>query len=190
MQNCQKIKLYGSLTTKELKKKHSSRLVGGWKQEDKVERMQQGSSWWEGAGKAATGRPSYSPFMCGWAKRNNWGTTQTTQPRVPAWGNKAWKPLAVKTCGVCGGGNIPSLTRKYFGETHRILECTQAHPPGNQHLKGHNLLVGSERSDWKWVRAKQAALFALWPLPHRQHHNAEKWVALPWLIPKALPLTM
>ena len=28
-QNCQKIKLYGSLTTKELKKKHSSRLVGG-----------------------------------------------------------------------------------------------------------------------------------------------------------------
>ena len=28
-QNCQKIKLHGSLTTKELKKKHSSRLVGG-----------------------------------------------------------------------------------------------------------------------------------------------------------------
>ena len=27
-QNCQKIKLYGSPTTKELKKKHSSRLVG------------------------------------------------------------------------------------------------------------------------------------------------------------------
>ena len=27
-QNCQKIKLYGILTTKELKKKHSSRLVG------------------------------------------------------------------------------------------------------------------------------------------------------------------
>ena len=28
-QNCQKIKLYGSLTTKKLKKKHSTRLVGG-----------------------------------------------------------------------------------------------------------------------------------------------------------------
>ena len=28
-QNCQKIKLYGSLTNKELKKKHSSRPVGG-----------------------------------------------------------------------------------------------------------------------------------------------------------------
>ena len=28
-QNCQKIEVYGSLTTKEFKKKHSSRLVGG-----------------------------------------------------------------------------------------------------------------------------------------------------------------
>ena len=28
-QNCQKIELYGSLITKELKKKHSFRLVGG-----------------------------------------------------------------------------------------------------------------------------------------------------------------
>ena len=27
--NCQKIELYGSPTTKEIKKKHSSRLVGG-----------------------------------------------------------------------------------------------------------------------------------------------------------------
>ena len=32
-QNCQKIKLYGSQTTKELKKKHSFRLVGGEVQE-------------------------------------------------------------------------------------------------------------------------------------------------------------
>ena len=28
-QNCQKIKLYGSLTTRELEKKHSSKPVGG-----------------------------------------------------------------------------------------------------------------------------------------------------------------
>ena len=30
-QNCQRIKLHGSLTTKELNKKHLSRLVGGVK---------------------------------------------------------------------------------------------------------------------------------------------------------------
>ena len=29
IQNFQKVKLYGSLTTKELKKKHSSRLIAG-----------------------------------------------------------------------------------------------------------------------------------------------------------------
>ena len=45
-QSCQKIKLYGSLTTKELKKKHSSRLVGrGEMGSQGREDMQQGGSW-------------------------------------------------------------------------------------------------------------------------------------------------
>ena len=48
-QNCQKIELYGSPTTKELKKKHSSRLVGGaemgsWGGED----AWQGGGWLTG----------------------------------------------------------------------------------------------------------------------------------------------
>ena len=37
-QNCQKIELYGSLTTKKLKK-HSFRLVGGVEMAARVERM-------------------------------------------------------------------------------------------------------------------------------------------------------
>ena len=46
-QNCQKIELYGNPTTKELKKKHSSRQAGGakmgrWGRED----AWQGGSWW------------------------------------------------------------------------------------------------------------------------------------------------
>ena len=50
-QNCQQIKLYRSLTTKELKKKHSSRPVGGvemgsWGGQD----SQQGSWWKTGVG--------------------------------------------------------------------------------------------------------------------------------------------
>ena len=39
-QNCQKIKLYGSLTTKELKKKRSSRLLGGAEMGSRVARQQ------------------------------------------------------------------------------------------------------------------------------------------------------
>ena len=38
-QNCQKIKLYGSLTTKELKKKHSSRPAEGVETGSQGERM-------------------------------------------------------------------------------------------------------------------------------------------------------
>ena len=56
-QNCHKIKLYGSLTTKELKKKHSSRLVGraemgSWGREDSRHgsgwRTGVGGGWWRG----------------------------------------------------------------------------------------------------------------------------------------------
>ena len=45
-QNCQEIKLYGSPATKELKKKHSSRLVGGVEMGSQSgEDMWQGASW-------------------------------------------------------------------------------------------------------------------------------------------------
>ena len=39
-QNCQKIELYASLTTRELKKKHSFRLVGGAEMGSQAERIQ------------------------------------------------------------------------------------------------------------------------------------------------------
>ena len=54
-QNCQKIKLYRSLTTKELKKKHSSRPVGGEETGNLgTENTEQGSSW-----------QTRDPFACG-----------------------------------------------------------------------------------------------------------------------------
>ena len=54
-QNCQKIELYGSPTTKELKKKHSSILVGG---------AEVGS--WAGRthGKVVAGRLDSPTFAC------------------------------------------------------------------------------------------------------------------------------
>ena len=56
-QSCQKVKLYRRLTTKKLKKKHSSRPVGRaemGKQDE--EDTWQGGGWRTTAGKAATGR--------------------------------------------------------------------------------------------------------------------------------------
>ena len=58
------------------------------------------------------------------------------QPRVPARGNKASKPLAVKPVGVEAAQETPSLTGEFVGETQRVLERTQTHPPGNQNQKG------------------------------------------------------
>ena len=87
-----------------------------------------------------------------------------------------------KPVGVPVVGEAPGLTEESAGESHRVLERTQTHPPGNQHLKGHNSLVGSKRSDWRVGESQageQAALFLLWLLPHIECHNAVKWVGHP-----------
>ena len=62
--------------------------------------------------------------------------------------------------GVVEVGETPSLTGLSVREAHRILESTQAHLHGNQHLKGHNLLVGSEVTKSR-VRGNRVALLPL-----------------------------
>ena len=76
-------------------------------------------------------------------------------------------------------GETPSLTGKFVGEAHRILEHTQTDPSGNQHLKGHNPLVGSEGSDVKQDEGRASLIVPSQTLPDRQHHNTAMWVALP-----------
>ena len=84
-----------------------------------------------------------------WTTTVRWGLVEQE--------TKDSKPLAVKPVGVAKVGETPSFTGEYAGEVHRILEHIQTHPLGNQHLKGHNPLVGSEGSDgkWGWSRASE-----------------------------------
>ena len=59
IQNCQKIKLYGSPTSKDLKKPHSSRRVGGaekWSQGEEVRRH----GVVQGGGSGGTGSPTFT----------------------------------------------------------------------------------------------------------------------------------
>ena len=93
-QNCQKIKLYGSPTTKELKKKHSSRPVRGAEMGNRSEDSRQGSGW--------CSRRSHICMQIN--REEQLGVRQTAQPRVPAWGNKASERLTDKTCGGCSSG--------------------------------------------------------------------------------------
>ena len=63
-QSCQKIKLYASLTTKELKKKHSSRLIGGAERSSWGKDSQQGIGWKTRVGEAVASGPGGSTFAC------------------------------------------------------------------------------------------------------------------------------
>ena len=81
-QNYQKIELYGSLTTKDLKKSHSSRWVGVPEMLRGVERWQNRWShihmWWIKIRRDTLEAKDPSP------RSDHTAPDQTTQPRVPA----------------------------------------------------------------------------------------------------------
>ena len=74
-------------------------------------------------------------------------------------------------------GETPSLTGEFTEETHRVLECTQTHPLGNQHQKGP-IILGSWGSDWKLAERGASSTVPSQNLPHVQRHKAATWVAL------------
>ena len=71
-------------------------------------------------------------------------------------------------------GETPSLTGEFIGETNRVLERTQTHPPGNQHQEGPIYLWVAGEVTENWQRAEQAALFPLRSLPNIQCYNTVK----------------
>ena len=87
-------------------------------------------------------------------------------------------------------GETHNLMGQFIGETHRVLERTQIHPPGNQHQKGPICLWVVEDVTESLLRAQPAALFPLGPLPHIQCHSAATWVAPPWLPASAPPTSL
>ena len=91
--------------------------------------------------------------------------------------------------GTAEAGETPSLTGEFVAETHRDLEHTQNYPAGSQHQKGLICLWVVEEVTESQRRAQQVVLFPFAPLLHIQSHNIAMCVALPWQIPKALPLT-
>ena len=144
-QNCQKIELNGSPAMKELKKK---------------------------------------PFIQ--TGRRNWledlavphlhvdkvgGTTgERDRPCNPEFQPREIKPQNLwlkKPVGVAAVGETPSLTGEFVGETHRVLECTQTHPPGNQHQKGPICLwVVGEVTKSSTKTQASSTVPSQTPLPH------------------------
>ena len=86
-------------------------------------------------------------------------------------------------------GENPSPTGEFVGKTHKVLECTQTHPPGNQNQKDPICFWAVAEVTESLQRAEQVVLFPLQPFPNIQHHNAAKMVALLRRISKAPHLT-
>ena len=51
-------------------------------------------------------------------------------------------------------GETASITGQFIGETNRVLERTQTHPPGNQHQKGPICLWVVVEVTVSWQRAE------------------------------------
>ena len=105
-QNCQKIELYGSLTTKELKKKHSSKLVG------RVETCSlSGKDIWKGGGSRS--RWSHICMRINWEEQLGRETDHTTQGSIMG-GKKPLKPWAVKPSRVEVEGELPASQESWL----------------------------------------------------------------------------
>ena len=184
-QNCQKIKLHGSLTTKELKKKYSFRQAGGADTGSWVERTHgnmaagQGNSWKSGQSHICM-QIKQEEQLGSKTDHTNQGSSMGKQNLKTTEQKNLWGFRCQENSQSQGG---------LFGETHRLLERTQNHWPRNQHQKGPICLWVLEEMTESQRRAEQGALFPLGPLPHIQHHNVTTWVAQPWWKPKAPPLT-
>ena len=76
-----------------------------------------------------------------------------------------------KPVGVEAAGETHSLPGEFAGETHRVLECMQKHPPGNQHQKGPICLWAPQEVTENWQRAKQVKWFSFRPLAKIQHSS-------------------
>ena len=183
--------MYGSPTTKELKKKHSSRPVGGTETGSRAERTYS---------KAAAGGPGQArrcivewvvPYSCA----DNSGGTNGEQyrpwnPGLQHWGNKALKPLTENTCGGWGSSGRNSQTHRTVCWRDPQVPRMYTNPLTQESApEGLDFLVGSGESDWKPAESWASGIVPSLTLPHIQCHNTVTWVARPWQIPKALPLT-
>ena len=77
-------------------------------------------------------------------------------------------------------GKTPSLTGEVAGETHRGLECAQAHPLRNQHQRGPiRLWVAEGVTEIPW-RVELAPLLPLGPSPTYSVTAQQPVLPRPW----------
>ena len=147
-QNCQKIELYRNLTTKKLKKKHSSRPVGGAETGSWVERTQgkaggpgQMRKWL--ADRVKQQLVDWGPHIC---MQINWVEQMGSETDLPTQGSSL-KPLTEKTYGGCGSGRNSQPHRRVCWRDRQGPRMYTNPPTQESAPEGPNFLVGSRGSD-------------------------------------------
>ena len=142
------------MTAKELKKKHSYRLVGGAEMGSRSrEDLQPGSSWgrqvsgwWTGRGSSCWSRQFHICMQINWEEQLGSETDCVTQGSSMG-EKKVSKPLAVKICGGCGSGRNSHLHKTVCWRDPQGPRMYTNPPTEESAPGGPNLLVDSRGSD-------------------------------------------
>ena len=187
-QNWQKIEPYGSPTTKELKKKHSSRPVGGEETASGAERTRvkvvAGGPGWVRQWLADQARQWLTDWAVSHSCAGKPGGTTREWDRLcnPGFQFGEIKPQNLwlkKTCGGWGSRrNSKSHRRVYWRDPHDPRMYT--YPPTQELAPEEpNLLVGSWRSDWKPTQSWASSIVPSHTPPQHTAPEVAKWVAPP-----------
>ena len=143
--------MYVSPTTKEIKKKHSSRPIGGAERGSQAERTQ---------GKAAAGGPSkVADCGGGWAKLQLAGEAAAggpgDRPHNPGLQHeeKRNKTSKYKTCGGCGSRRHSKPHKRVCWRYPQGPRTYTKPPTWESAPEGPNLLVGSGGSDLELAKS-------------------------------------
>ena len=155
-QNWLKIKLYGSLTTKKLKKTHSSRLVGGADTGTRGEEgWRQGSGW-----------QSEQPHICVQINQEEQlGSETDCATQVSTVGKYSLKTYDWKNLwGLRQREKLPALQESSLERSTRSYNLKNP-PNWKSAPEGPNLLVGSWRSDIKLAESWTSCTVPSLPTP-------------------------
>ena len=142
---------------KELKKKHSFKLVRGTESgsRDRGCAARWQLEYW--AGEADAGRLGSSTFVCRWTRRNNWGAGQIVQSRAPA-GKWSLKTSVNLSKNLWGLWQREKLHRTVCWRDPQDPRPYTNPPNWESAPERPNLLVGSRGSDWQPAKSQASGV--------------------------------
>ena len=180
-QKCQKIQQYGSPTTKELKKKHSSRPGRRGRDLQPGQRGLTARHWLEDPCRQVMAGGAGSPTL--WADKPQETTGEWDRPSNPGFQCREIKSQNLwlkKTCGGWGRRNSQPHRRVHWRDQQGPRTYTNP-PTWESAPEVPSLIVGRGGSDWNPAESGAGTIALSQPLPHIQYHSPATSFTLPWV---------